>query len=500
MKLATLYETLHPSGDDRALQEGFEARVYDPLWFLARQWQMGEHQGENASTPVAATFTLATAKIDPSAATPHRRPDLEPAEADLEAEPDNWWTMGRRIRIGQILKGRVPADAVKYRFQNPAPPYRAFHNEPDGLAAWRDAALLGFDPAAIVLSERPPDPPPSAWDSARLSYHREYSAGDALLTIDDHRGGPLDWFAADAAGGPVLVPAAHPRPVLPAPLQYPGAPASRFWQIEDAEVDIGGYPPDMAHTATMLMVDLIYSHSDDWFLIPTSTEAGRITEIKNLTIRDAFSRHYADSDDAFKAGLTPPKGWSLFQTEGLPAGQLLLWLVAESPLQGEVFEQVQIGIDEAANLVWAVERTLDGRDAAGPAPPPKPRAGTTSSDLTKPREWRYDPGETPLPFWHPYLRAEDRAAYVQNRLADLSQKPVKPLPGPVAAVLQSTEANAPHRLASSVVPGNGVAVERRWSLARDLGGNPLLWVRRQRRPLTSPPGRTLRFDVVTNVT
>ena len=30
------------------------ATVHDPLWFLARQWQLGEFQGENASTPVRA--------------------------------------------------------------------------------------------------------------------------------------------------------------------------------------------------------------------------------------------------------------------------------------------------------------------------------------------------------------------------------------------------------------------------------------------------------------
>ena len=38
----------------RDLDRGFAAEVGDPVWFLGRQWQMGEHQGENASSAVLA--------------------------------------------------------------------------------------------------------------------------------------------------------------------------------------------------------------------------------------------------------------------------------------------------------------------------------------------------------------------------------------------------------------------------------------------------------------
>lgn len=32
---------------------GLEARVHDPLWALARQWQFAEFCGEDAGTPLA---------------------------------------------------------------------------------------------------------------------------------------------------------------------------------------------------------------------------------------------------------------------------------------------------------------------------------------------------------------------------------------------------------------------------------------------------------------
>ena len=45
------YIRLEPRPHERNLEAGFAAAVHDPVWFLARQWQMGEHQGENASSP-----------------------------------------------------------------------------------------------------------------------------------------------------------------------------------------------------------------------------------------------------------------------------------------------------------------------------------------------------------------------------------------------------------------------------------------------------------------
>ena len=35
---------------------GLQARVYDPLWLLSRQWQVGEFQGEDNGSPAAACW------------------------------------------------------------------------------------------------------------------------------------------------------------------------------------------------------------------------------------------------------------------------------------------------------------------------------------------------------------------------------------------------------------------------------------------------------------
>ncbi len=49
-------------GEHMAL--GLEARLCDPLWLLARQWQMGEFRGINAGSPVRAELELEHSEVD----------------------------------------------------------------------------------------------------------------------------------------------------------------------------------------------------------------------------------------------------------------------------------------------------------------------------------------------------------------------------------------------------------------------------------------------------
>src|SRR3954447_11685587 len=43
---------------------GQEARVHDPLWLLARQWQLGEFHGEDVGSPLSVQVTASVAQID----------------------------------------------------------------------------------------------------------------------------------------------------------------------------------------------------------------------------------------------------------------------------------------------------------------------------------------------------------------------------------------------------------------------------------------------------
>jgi len=68
---------------DRALA----AEVRDPLWMLARQWQLGEFRGEDAGSPVSATFHLSTAtatRYRPRETDPGPLPGALPLETVVE--------------------------------------------------------------------------------------------------------------------------------------------------------------------------------------------------------------------------------------------------------------------------------------------------------------------------------------------------------------------------------------------------------------------------------
>src|SRR5215213_8688203 len=47
---------LEPRIRESGMSAGLQARVYDPLWLLARQWQVGEFQGEDNGSPAAARW------------------------------------------------------------------------------------------------------------------------------------------------------------------------------------------------------------------------------------------------------------------------------------------------------------------------------------------------------------------------------------------------------------------------------------------------------------
>ncbi|MFN2107607.1 MAG: hypothetical protein ACK2UJ_22205 [Candidatus Promineifilaceae bacterium] len=513
-----IYLRLEPRDHEQDLQAGFESAVYDPVWFLARQWQMGEFQGENASTPVWANYDLRSRPL--LAADSRFDPTEIPAEAIVESEIDDWWTMGRRVRLGrEAAAGNNLPDEDNLRFHNPPPPYEHFHGQYDGLALWR----AGLMPADLV-ADLPADAVP-AWSNRQLLYQQDESTAfrtedGTRLVVQRHHGGRMDWQAVDAlVGNDAADPQTDSREAVPTALRYPGAPNSRWWQIENAQVDRGSYVPDSAHTATAILTELIFSHSDDWFLFPVTAKSGHVVTMETLCITDGFGRFYdseklVDDNERMWPGLQPPEDWALFRTsplldgdKGLSAEALVLWHVAEFPLESGPIERVQFGLDEESNLLWAVERVVDGRETASRKTDepdenehPKFRTDKPDPEISTMREYVYIPGQGAALFWHPYELQEEEAGgrprrLEQRRLLDFTREKPWPLPEPQAKVLQA-EGEGPHFIIPLAVPSNGIEVERRWQLARDMKGRPVLWIQRRRRPLYAPPARRLRFDVM----
>jgi hypothetical protein len=79
---------------------------------LGRQWQMGEHQGEDASSPVRVDLRTRATPIEPVDGQSALDPRTVPAETIVESEPGDWWTAGRRIRLGRLIAEAAEANEV----------------------------------------------------------------------------------------------------------------------------------------------------------------------------------------------------------------------------------------------------------------------------------------------------------------------------------------------------------------------------------------------------
>ena len=60
---ATTWSRLEPLPTSDDTSEALQARVADPLWMLARQWQFNEFQGEDAGSPIAAMLRVSGVPI-----------------------------------------------------------------------------------------------------------------------------------------------------------------------------------------------------------------------------------------------------------------------------------------------------------------------------------------------------------------------------------------------------------------------------------------------------
>jgi hypothetical protein len=194
----------------------------------------------------------------------------------------------------------------------------------------------------------------------------------------------------------------------------------------------------------------------------------------------------------------------LFKVSGLDPTSLVVWPTAVTPLSSAATDEVVLGLDEDANLLWAVERRADGHELAPPVSDFVPPTPTGQVLATESVSYEYHPSTVLPPYWHPYEihEVDGRRRFVQGRLADLEARPPVAQPAPVTSLLYDAHAPAAgpvHQIEPATIPTTGLRLERRWMLGRRTDGQPVLWAQRRRLPLLGPPVSGLRFDVLDEV-
>jgi hypothetical protein len=394
-------------------------RVRDPLWMLARQWQLAELRGHDAGSPVQATVRHESAPLSrfcaggpPYAAAKAERfdPAAMPLDAMIEREPVRAGSAAphHAAEAGLQLLRVLDANglsayraAVLAAFPLPALGSSAIlagddgdllgaaiGRVPDGAAAFK--ALSAADPtsglqiaaadkAKLLRAARQytawyrglfsePDAGQPSWSDDRLEYRFAVAARfpdrEVVLAAPEHDGGRIGWEDLDAAEGVSLgTPAAVTTGVqspMPAPVRFRGMPPSRCWEMEDAGQDLTTVSAAPTDLARLLVLDFALIYGSDWFLVPLRVPVGSITRVASLVVTDTFGERVLVPPVHRAAHASLP--WSAFQPGGDP--DLLLFPPTPAQgLRGADLEDVLFLRDEGADVAWAVEDVVEGAAA-----------------------------------------------------------------------------------------------------------------------------------------
>lgn len=515
------------------------AAVRDPLWFLTRQWQLGEFRGVDAGSPAWVTLTerttpLLTWEAPGGPAIPLGAAPIEEQVAREPFAPD----LSLRLELGQALS-RLLAEAgasdqafvaqypVAVAVGDPTDPVEASLRRAcagrtiDGVLAYQaiKGALAGLPAAPAGVFEAfvawvegtvgplgPIEDPP-AWQPARLEYAATVRANGAAFDVRPDDRGVMEWSAFDLQA-PAPTPSTSPSPppaagrsIIPAHVRFKGMPNPRFWDFEDGTLDFGDLKPDKRDLARLALMEFMLLQSNDWFMLPVDVPVGALYALDSLLVRDVFGTDTLVSRadrEAIGQGT-----WRMFSTSIAGGGTADFFLVP--PSAGEIlrssrpFEEVRFARDEMANMVWGIENVLPNaagepwsqreRDAAlTPAiPPPSTAAGLSYRiESSVPASW--------IPFL-PVSLDPTKGTVALELAAAIAPDGHAPIP-PRGRILQPTAipADSPYQLPEEEVPRNVLRVQRVFCRSRWSDGSTHLWQLRRVQPGTGETNSALRFD------
>ena len=334
-------------------------------------------------------------------------------------------------------------------------------------------------------------------------------AGDErCLTADEIYEGTLDWSDFDldlearlGAGNDVAFESLV-QTVIPAPLSFKGAPAPRFWEFEDARIDIGLMsvgPGDLAH---LMLIEYASSYGNDWYLLPLDLRVGSLTRIDSLVVTDTFGvrqllRPIGDA-------ALPRANWSLYQLarhrragSKLPTGvepNLFFLPPALGPnLAGAPLEEVLFMRDEMANLAWAIEHRIEGplEQALRRDDREEPPSPTNTGELPQYRL------ASPVPeHWIPLLpvqivQEDGRVLSRLKRGAVLQSDGTQRVHGALGVLLGAGGSELLH---DEEVPREGARVLRQAQFARWTDGSSFAWIGKRKTVGRGEGSSGLRFD------
>lgn len=555
----TTWTRLEPQCSNADISATTSARLFDPLWLMTRQWQMGEFQGEDTGSPVQARVRATNAtlsrwyfgELSQNSAAPRYSLARGPLETFVERRAMRAFSQndhrmltlavdagqhflrmleldqtGKKYinafltssnlvmqqlspqaaplvddataRFVQTMAGRaLDARPLREALRHQAVPDFVAHSDVPAVQQIAAAWMAWYDGLFAELA----GPEVDAWVPSRLEYAVSVAARLSVqpqdgitLSASEFDGGRLDWssfdvnntFNIDTTGDQTFVPLNETT--VPAPVTFRGAPAARFWELEDAQVAFGllsAGPPDLAH---LLMIEYASSYGNDWFVVPLKIPVGSVTRVDSLVVTDTFGvrsllRPIGDPALAkpyFSMWQLALKRYAGNEIQAPMTNLFFLPPTIGRSIDSGVLEDVLFMRDEMANIAWAIERSVEGaiempvQLAAGlteTVAPPSPAAPAGSDALP-----RYLLATSVPANWIPLLPVEqDDHGNLVSRLrrgAVLQPDGTKKIHHARSGALNAL---ANELLYDEEVPREGVHITRRRRMTRWIDGSTWVW-------------------------
>jgi hypothetical protein len=581
----TSWTRLEPHCRDADIGRSISARLFDPLWLMARQWQMGEFQAADAGTPVQARVRATSAMLSrlhlgeipantpnaPSVPYDPRRMPLEtmierrrmrPASANdtsmltLAVEAGlqflrmvEYQAPSKSYRNALIAKFALPplqgadataADETTRRFMQsmtgrapdarliaatlrPAGGIAQMVQDPTLAIATVDRPKVQTAATAWIawydaLFAEPAGPADDAWAPSRLEYAATVSASFSDQPLDQINlaatgfdGGRLDWssfdcdFEINMSSNVDHTFSSVTETTIPAPVTYRGAPAVRFWELEDSRLAYGLLPVGPTDLAHMMVIEYAGSYGNDWFMVPLTLPVGSINRVDSLVVTDSFG---------VRTLLKPIGTWgtvarSFFMWQhanirrpgaednpGRQNNMLFLPPAIGQVMESAALEDVLFMRDEMGNLAWAIERSIENateqaRIYREPAPAPSAPAATP------PNTARYVLSSSVPGNWIPLLPVQMRSntnniilRLKRGRMLQIDGGPPTPHP----SQSQALNTGADLLLYDSEVPREGVHVTRARRTSRWIDGSTFVWTAFRKQVGRGEGSSGLEFD------
>lgn len=550
------FNRLIPSPVSIDYEKSLRAEIHDPLWFLARQWQMGEFLGEDAGAP--AFVRVETSQVEPvllhldaskptqASAYNFRETPLEPL---VEREPV-MITVHMRVQAGyyfqKLLRLRNLGQFIPVFVENfPLPLANLpswdsdasfllsgargniadgmliagdFQNE-NRLETWiRSKPALAPSTAGLlsvagellnwihrsypVTAGSISGVQPPAWKQEQLEYRVSLEMLDtttgatAAIVSDDYADGQLDWPDFNWSGAPVMIkPVVTKESYIPTPVHYQGMPNARYWEMEEGRVNFGKISMSPANILSMSFAEFGLSYSNDWFYIPMNLKINSVCKIDKLEVTNVFGDvfTYPAPLDTAADPLARFNLFSLMTDQQFTFPVLYLPPSIAKVQEGEPLERVYFMRDEQSNLAWAIESIVPSLAQTGI---PVKTVSAPAEEPVDATSLVYKLGDQVPENWTPFLPVRINNQGNHQNQTRLQRARMPGSPPPKGAVLQDKPVGTPYFIREEEVSRAGVIIERNWQRARWLNGKTFCWIGRKKTSGRLDTGQGLRWDYV----